>query len=233
MQTSVNAYPVNLRVRQAVLHAYVPLLQRPLPLFARRGCSTLGLGALFLRLTFLVHGDGPHLAQYRTVTLGTENLCNFDRLVSSGSSDQIMLGGPNGSAKCLLAMPRIAFAARQTLVTNASSSAPWAPPRLSCISHFCGSLEIILHLYLQRRRPWVPTKKPDRMADTLVEFRAGKMQFVDKLLRADPRKGLIRLTQVRPHHTKELGRLGAQNWVTCARNSDSAIKKNNRLSRLL
>ncbi|GAB4823587.1 hypothetical protein N2152v2_010633 [Parachlorella kessleri] len=34
------------------------------------------------------------------------------------------------------------------------------------------------------------------MEDTLVEFRAGKMQFVDKLLRADPRKGLIRLTQL-------------------------------------
>jgi hypothetical protein len=33
--------------------------------------------------------------------------------------------------------------------------------------------------------------------DTLVEFRAGRMQLQEGQLRADPRKGLLRVAQVR------------------------------------
>ena len=69
----------------------------------------------------------------------------------------------------------------------------------------CVSLIYIVHLYPQLLPSGYQLEEPDRMEDTLVEFRAGKMQFVDRLLRADSRKGLIRLTQVSPHHAIELG----------------------------
>jgi hypothetical protein len=47
--------------------------------------------------------------------------------------------------------------------------------------------------------------------DTLLEFKAGKMQYVDKTLKADSRRGLIRLMQAggrkREHHLASFARI--------------------------